>query len=102
MLYAVTISYVRPPEEVDAHLDTHRDWLVRHSKAGRIIVAGPLEPRIGGFLLVQCNSRAELDTMLAEDSYAVHKVATSDIRAFSPALRLQAFPATWAPEAKGI
>lgn len=102
MLYTVTLTYVRPLEEVDAHLDTHRAWLIKHAQAGRILVAGPLEPRTGGLLLAHCESRAELDAMLAEDSFKIHGVGDYDVRCFNPTMRAEGFPAAWAPEARAV
>jgi len=102
MLYTVVLQYVRPIAEIDAHLETHKAWLVQHTRAGRIITAGPLEPRVGGLLIVACKSRMELDAMLAEDSYAINKLAEYEVRAFAPTLRAGAFPAEWAPDAKAV
>jgi uncharacterized protein YciI len=102
MLYLVTLNYVRPIEEVNAHLDTHRDWLVTHVRAGHILVAGPLEDRTGGFLLARSNSREELERLLAQDSFAVHGVVEFQVRGFEAALRSAAFPQEWAQNAKVI
>jgi len=102
MLYLVTLTYIRPIEEVNAHLDTHRDWLVAHTRSCQLIVAGPLEDRTGGFLLARCASRDELNSMLALDSFAVHRLVEHQIKGFDVALRAQAFPADWAPGAKAI
>lgn len=102
MLYLVTLTYVRPIEEVNAHLDTHRDWLIEHTQAGRILVAGPLEDRTGGIVLADCASRNELDGMLAQDSFHVHRLVEHDVRSFGAALRARAFPAEWAPEARAV
>lgn len=100
MLYVVMLTYVGPADEVQAHLDSHRDWLIEHARAGRILVAGPLEPRTGGLVLAHCSSRTELDGMLAEDSFYVHRLVDYDIRCFNPALRAAAFPEQWAGAAK--
>ncbi len=102
MLYLVTLTYIRPIEEVNAHLDTHRDWLVTHMRGGQLLVAGPLEDRTGGFLLARCANREELDDMLAQDSFAVHRLVEAQVRGFDAALRAPMFPADWAPEAKAV
>jgi len=102
MLYIVLLTYMRPIEEVNAHLDTHRDWLIEYSKKGNIVVAGPLEDRKGGALLACCKDRAELDSMLATDSFHIHRLVDYEVRAFSGALRAEAFPMQWAPEAKAV
>ena len=64
MLYLVTLSYIRPIDEVNKHLDTHRDWLVANTRSGQILFAGPLEDRTGGFLLARADSRDELNRLL--------------------------------------
>ncbi|CAJ0789343.1 hypothetical protein LMG19083_01853 [Ralstonia psammae] len=102
MLYAVTLNYVRPMQEIESHLDTHRDWLIDYTRQGRILLAGPLEPRTGGFLLACCENRAELDAMLEKDSFHVHKLVDYAVVAAMPALRAEDFPARWAPDAKAV
>ncbi len=102
MLYLVTLTYVRPIEEVTAHLETHREWLATHTREGRILMAGPLEDRTGGFMLVRCASREDLDPMLAADSFAVHGLVDHQVRGFTVALRSPSFPEDWAPGAKAI
>jgi len=87
MLYFVTLTYTRPMEDVNAHLATHRAWLDEQIGAGRILVAGPLEDRSGGVFLFECASRDELDTMLVQDSFQVHRLVETRVQGFSAALR---------------
>lgn len=100
MLYVVTLTYLRSQQDIQAHLGTHRDWLIEHARAGRIIAAGPLETGDGGAILAHCESRSELDDMLERDSFRVHGLVRTDVLSFHAACRAQAFPAAWAPEAK--
>jgi len=102
MIYVVTLSYLRPLDDVNAHFDGHREWLVQHIKAGRILLTGPLEPRTGGLLLVSVADRAELDRMMSEDPFVIHRLVEIEVKAFTPALRAAAFPAEWAAGAKPI
>lgn len=102
MLYVVTLTYIAPIEKIEAHLGSHKDWLVQHIQAGRILLAGPMEPSTGGIVLVHCADKAELDAILEPDSFYEHKLVAYDVRAFSPALRAEPFPAQWASSAKSI
>lgn len=102
MLFAITLRYVRPKNEVEAHLDTHRQWLAAEIKAGRVLVAAPLSSGDGGFLLAVADVRDDIDEMLARDSFHVHGVASFEVAAFEPALRSAAFPVEWAPRAHVI
>jgi uncharacterized protein YciI len=102
MLFIVTLNYRRPAQEIDAHLEAHRGWLVANTRAGRIVLAGPLEPRTGGLLIVHCTDRSELDGLLALDPFVIHQLVDVGVLCVSPALRHEAFPVQWAPEAKSI
>ncbi|HEV2160558.1 YciI family protein [Bradyrhizobium sp.] len=102
MLYIVVLTYIRPVEEVHAHLDTHRNWLVEYAKRGSIIVAGPLEDSSGGALLACCKDSAELNGMPAKDSFHVHRLVDYQVNAFTGALRADAFPPEWSPAAKAV
>jgi len=102
MLYLVTLHYLRPIEEVNEHLDTHRVWLAQQTLAGKILVAGPLEDRSGGFVLARSDSRDELDRMLTLDSFVVHHMVEPRVQGFDAALCSASFPSDWAPGAKVI
>jgi uncharacterized protein YciI len=100
MLFLVTLTYIRPVEEVHAHLDTHRDWLGKYATNGQILVAGPLHSGDGGLVLAHCEDRSELDALLAQDSFYIHRLVEYDVQAMTPALRAWDFPQAWAPEAR--
>jgi len=100
MLYLVVLTYLSPIEEINRHLDAHRNWLAGHYRNGRFLVSGPLEPRTGGVILARSQSRAALDAMLACDPFAIHGLAAYDVMTVNPSLRAPDFPVAWAPAAK--
>ena len=99
MLYILSLKYVRPLEEVKAHLETHKQWLARHAVAGRILAAGPAEDKSGGLVLASCSNRAELDAMVAEDSFVLHQLVQVSVQSFEPTIRAEAFSPQWAGNA---
>lgn len=102
MLFIVILSNRRPADEIEAHQGGHRDWLIANTRAGRIAVAGPLEPRTGGLIMAHCADRAELDLMMGEDPFVVHRLVDIQVLCVAAALRHDAFPARWAAEAKSV
>jgi uncharacterized protein YciI len=100
MLFLVTLTYIRPVEEVHAHLSTHRDWLGKYATNGQILVAGPLQSGDGGLLLAHCEDRSELDALLEKDPFHIQQLVKYDIQAMTPALRAWDFPMAWAREAR--
>jgi uncharacterized protein YciI len=100
MLFAITLTYIRPVEEVHAHLNAHRDWLAEYASKGQILVAGPLQSGDGGLVLAHCEDRSALDAVLAEDPFCIHRLVKCEVHATAPALRAGDFPSAWAPEAR--
>ncbi|WP_029005339.1 YciI family protein [Azorhizobium doebereinerae] len=102
MLYVVTLTYSKPKDVVAAHLDSHKAWLVRCIQSGHILAAGPMEAGNAGIIIATSESRHELDALLQQDSFHQNGLVDYDIRAFSPALRAEDFPAAWAADAKPV
>ncbi|MBB5886579.1 hypothetical protein DYQ93_05150 [Xanthomonas sp. LMG 8992] len=99
MLYIVALTYIRPPEDIQAHLDAHRHWLAHHIQAGRILAAGPNADKSGGIVLASCTSRSELDTMMADDPFVTQGLVAVSVQGFEPAIRADALAARWASAA---
>ncbi|MDA8446075.1 YciI family protein [Paracidovorax valerianellae] len=99
MLYVLTLHYIRPPEEIQLHLDSHRQWLARHIRAGRILVAGRSEDRTGGVVIASCEGRDELDRMIADDSFVIHELVQVSVQSFEPAVCAHGLPQGWASNA---
>lgn len=102
MLYIVFLTYLSPIEEINRHLDAHRNWLAGHYREGRFLLSGPIVPRTGGLILARSESREALDAMLADDPFAIHGLAAYDVKTVNPSLRAPDFPAAWAPAAKTL
>lgn len=102
MLFVVTLNNLRPPEAIEAQQAGHRHWLISNTQAGRIAVAGPLEPRTGGLIVAHCADRAELDRMMADDPFVAHGLVEVHVACVAAALRHAEFPARWAAEAKAV
>jgi uncharacterized protein YciI len=72
-MYAIAIvRYRRPLEEVVAHQEPHRAYLRKLMEEGRLIAAGPQDPRFGGILLLRVpdeGTGAALDDIRDQDPY---------------------------------
>ncbi len=63
----------------------HNEWIKRGFDSGLFLMAGSLQPQIGGGILAHNASRAEVDAFLSEDPFVQQKVVTPEIMEFSPA-----------------
>jgi uncharacterized protein YciI len=74
--------YLKPIDEVEAHLDAHRDWVREHAQAGVFIAAGREVPLQGGLIVATGVTRDEVDAIIAKDPYFIEKVAEYDVREY--------------------
>ena len=85
-MYVVTLTYLRPLEEVDAQLAGHVAWLERHYASGLFIASGRRVPRTGGVILARSGDAAMLQAALAEDPFVTHGLARVDVVEFTPVM----------------
>jgi uncharacterized protein YciI len=82
-MYAIAIvRYRRPLEEVVAHQEPHRAYLRQLQEQGRLIAAGPQDPRVGGILLLRVpdeRPQAALDEIRDQDPYYQAGVAQYEL-----------------------
>jgi uncharacterized protein YciI len=83
-MFVVLVKYVRPIEEIEAHLAEHRRFLDEHYASGHFLASGPRVPRTGGILLARATSREELESVLALDPFRLAGVAEYEILEFAP------------------
>jgi uncharacterized protein YciI len=72
-MYALAlIRYRRPLEEVVAHQDAHRAFQRKLLDEGRLLAAGPHDPRFGGMMLLRVDdndAQRTLDAIRDADPY---------------------------------
>jgi len=78
-MFVVILRYKVPLEQIDAALAAHKDWLNVHFSAGRFVLAGRHEPRVGGLILARGCTREELTVILAEDPFSRQDLADYEL-----------------------
>lgn len=76
---------LEPTDERLAARPAHRENLVRLRADGVVRMAGPLADDLGAVIVVDVESRAAVDDLLADDPYyATNGVTITDIREWRP------------------
>jgi len=84
-MFVVNLTYIKPLEESERHLEAHRDFLSRQYAEGIFLASGPKKPRDGGVILASGTiSRNELETILNLDPFRQYGLATYDVIEFTP------------------
>ncbi|MCC6575619.1 MAG: hypothetical protein IT462_17705 [Planctomycetes bacterium] len=91
MLFVVTITYVAPIEDIEKSTEDHRAYLRKLKTAGRLVASGPFVPRNGGMLLIDAESREQLDYLLRGDPFNQRTLATYEIKQWNPVIGAELF-----------
>jgi len=80
----VLMRYVKPIEEVEEHTEAHRAFVDRLVRDGKVIVAGPRDPRTGGLMLTTFESEVDAMKTLVDDPFFEHGIAEYEAIRFKP------------------
>ena len=83
-MFLVLLKYVKSLSEVDTHLDEHVEFLDKHYAARKFIFSGRRNPRVGGVILVNSDSEAEVQGIIQDDPFHRHQVADYEVIEFTP------------------
>ena len=85
-MYIVDLTYVKPLEIVEFHLEAHVAYLKEQYAAGAFLASGRKVPRTGGVILARCGSEEELQAVLDKDPFRQHGVARYTVTEFLPSM----------------
>jgi uncharacterized protein YciI len=85
-VFVVLLTYTKPLAAVDALLPAHREFLQRMYQEGIFILSGRKEPRDGGVVLASAESAEELESVLVQDPFHIHGVASYQVIEFVPTM----------------
>jgi uncharacterized protein YciI len=77
-MFILALTYVKPNEEADKHMEPHMAWVREGYAKGRFLASGRKVPRTGGVVFA-VGERAEIEAYVAADPFTIHGVARYDI-----------------------
>jgi len=85
-MFIVTLTYLKPVEEVDALMPGHIEWLRQGYDEGLFIASGRRIPRTGGVILARSGDEPALRDKLARDPFVIHGAARCDVVEFTASM----------------
>jgi uncharacterized protein YciI len=85
-MFIVTLTYLKPVEDIDALMPGHVEWLKKGYADGLFIASGRRVPRTGGVILARSGDEQALRATLACDPFVIHGAARCDIVEFAPSM----------------
>jgi uncharacterized protein YciI len=81
-MFALLLTPAKTLEDLKPVQAEHEQYLQKYDASGTFILRGGLTARVGGFLLANVTSEAELKAIIAEDPYVREQVANYEIIGF--------------------
>ena len=83
-MFVILLNYKKPLSEVDRFVSEHREFLERHYISLHFLLSGRKEPRTGGVILAQAETKAEIESIVRSDPFYREQVAEYEIVEFLP------------------
>lgn len=83
-MFIISLEYIKPLADIEAALPEYIAYLERHYRAGTFLMSGRKQPRTGGVILMQADSREQVEQIIAEDPFHRAGLAEYSITEFLP------------------
>lgn len=83
-MFLVLLRFSNGKSRAGELLGAHNEWLKRGFEERVFLLAGSLQPGLGGAVLVEGLARAELEERLHRDPFVAHDVVTAELLEVSP------------------
>ncbi|AHH22221.1 hypothetical protein NONO_c74660 [Nocardia nova SH22a] len=83
-MFVVVLTYTADLEIIDSLIPEHTAWLDANYAAGVFLASGRRVPRTGGVIVVDIETRAQLDEILRQDPFGLAGAATYEVIEFVP------------------
>lgn len=81
-MFVINLNYIVPLEQLDAHMTDHVKFLRKYYKQNVFVASGRKVPRTGGIILALAKSKDDVEKIIAEDPFYIHKLAEFTITEF--------------------
>jgi uncharacterized protein YciI len=83
-MHIILLKFSANKSQAGQFMDGHKSWLKRGFDDGVFLLAGSLEPALGGGILAHKTSLPELQRRVNEDPFVVENVVTAEIYELDP------------------
>lgn len=81
-MFIIDLHYIVPLDVLDSHMTDHVKFLQKYYKQHTFIASGRKVPRTGGIILAVAKSKQEVEEIVQEDPFFIHKLAEFKITEF--------------------
>lgn len=83
-MFVVLLKFSSNKGQAGQFMEAHRQWIQRGFDDGDFLLAGNLQPSLGGAILVQNTSRSRLVARVNEDPFVARNIVSAEIIEIAP------------------
>ena len=84
-MFVVLLKFSDNKDKAGQFMEGHREWLKRGFDDGVFLLAGSLQPNLGGGIVAHDTSLADLQNRVNGDPFVVENVVSAEILEIAPA-----------------
>lgn len=89
-MFLIDMRFVKPLDQVDRHVQAHREYLGGFYQQGLLLLGGRKQPRTGGVILSCQRSLDEVRALFDADPLVAARVAEYTVTEFEPVMQAPA------------
>jgi len=83
-MFIVLLKFSDNKVQAAQFMDGHNAWIKRDFSDGVFLIAGSLQPKLGGAIVAHNASLAELQARVNDDSFVTENIVSSEILEITP------------------
>lgn len=83
-MFVVLLKFSSDRGQAGQFMEAHRQWIRRGFDDGVFLLAGNLQPTLGGAILVHNTSRSELEARVNDDPFVTQNIVSAEIIEIAP------------------
>ncbi|NNJ76600.1 MAG: hypothetical protein HKP56_15745 [Anderseniella sp.] len=84
-MFVVLLKFAADRGRAGEFMDAHKAWIKRGFDDGVFLMAGSLQPQLGGAIMAHNTSLLELQGRVNEDPFVAENIVSADIHEITPA-----------------
>ena len=84
-MFVVLLNFAADKARAGEFMDAHKAWIKRGFDDGVFLMAGSLQPQLGGAIMAHNTSLADLQVRVNEDPFVAENIVSADIHEITPA-----------------
>lgn len=83
-MFTILLRFSNNKSQAKDYMESHKEWIQRGFDDGVFLMAGSLQPSMGGYILAHNTPKDDLHQRVSEDPFVAEGVVVAEILEMSP------------------